>query len=230
MLLNPTALQALWLTLKLAAMATLLLVVIGLPLAGWLAESRSRFAAVLEALVGLPIVLPPTVIGFYLLIALAPGSPLGAGWIMLFGQPLAFSFAGLVAGSLLYSLPFAVQPFTAALKSVPANLREAAAALGASRRQRFWRVLVPAAMPGLLAGATLAFAHTLGEFGVVLMLGGNLAGETRVASIALYDEVQALNYPAAHALAATLLLISFSLLLTIAVLQRRLQRRWEGQA
>lgn len=218
--------QALWLTFRLAGLTTVLLVLIGLPLAGWLAESRGRLAGLVEALVGLPIVLPPSVLGFYLLLAFAPDAPLGAAWMRSFGHSLAFSFTGLVLGSLCYSLPFAVQPFTAAIKSVPAPLKEAAAALGASPRQRFWRVVAPAALPGLAAGVTLAFAHTLGEFGVVLMLGGNLPGETRVASIALYDQMQALHYNEAHTLAATLLMISFALLLVVGVLQRGLHRRW----
>jgi molybdate transport system permease protein len=218
--------QALWLTFQLAGITTVLLVACGLPLAGWLAHSRSRMAGVIEALVGLPIVLPPSVLGFYLLLAFSPAAPLGAGWQATFGHGLAFSFAGLVLGSFCYSLPFAVQPFTAAIKSVPAALTEAAAALGAGERQRFWRVAIPAALPGLAAGTTLAFAHTLGEFGVVLMLGGNLPGQTRVASLALYDQVQSLQYGAAHRLAATLLVMSFSLLLLVGLLQRRLQQRW----
>ncbi|WP_374348862.1 molybdate ABC transporter permease subunit [Chitinimonas sp.] len=219
--------QALWLTLQLASITTVLLIALGLPLAGWLAESRSRLAGVVEAVVGLPIVLPPSVLGFYLLLAFSPDAPLGAAWLGVVKHSLAFSFSGLVIGSLCYSLPFAVQPFTAAIKSVPSDLREAAAALGASPKQRFWRVLVPAALPGLAAGTTLAFAHTLGEFGVVLMLGGNLPGQTRVASLALYDRVQALDYQSAHMLAATLLVISFCLLLIVGLLQRRLRQRWE---
>jgi molybdate transport system permease protein len=218
--------QALWLTFRLAGITTTLLVLIGLPLAGWLAHSRSRMAGLVEAVVGLPIVLPPSVLGFYLLLAFSPDAPLGAGWQQLFGRGLAFSFSGLVLGSLCYSLPFAVQPFTAAINSVPTPLKEAAAALGASERARFWRVVIPAALPGLAAGVTLAFAHTLGEFGVVLMLGGNLPGETRVASLALYDQVQGLQYGAAHRLAATLLLIAFALLLLVSLLQRRLRQRW----
>lgn len=212
--------QALWLTVRLAFSATLILLLLGIPLAYWLNQSRWRGVALVETLISLPIVLPPTVIGFYLLILLAPQSPIGRFWLDTFGLSLTFSFAGLVVGSVLYSLPFAVQPFQAAFKGVDPDLVAAAAALGASPWQRFWRILLPAARRGIGVGVTLSFAHTMGEFGVVLMLGGNIPGETRVASIALYDEVQQLNYAAAHAYALVLLLVSFALLAAMNALQR----------
>lgn len=218
--LSPALWQSLWLTLRLAAISTVILVAIAVPLAGWLDRTRLRIAPWIEALVTLPIVLPPTVIGFYLLVAFAAGSPLGSGWQALFGSPLAFSFAGLVVGSVIYSLPFAVQPIQTAIRDVDAALIEAGCALGARPRQVFWRVIVPAARHGVLTGAALSFAHTMGEFGVVLMLGGNIPGATRVASIALYDETQTLNYPVAHAYALLLLAISFAMLMLIGALRR----------
>jgi molybdate transport system permease protein len=217
----PELWQSLWLTLRLASSATAVLLVLGLPVANWLNSTRFRGAAVLEALVGMPIVLPPTVIGFYLLILLSPQHPLGAFWLRLTGNTLTFSFSGLLVGSIVYSLPFAVGPFQAALKAVPAVYIEAMYALGATSRQVFWHVRLPMARRGVLAGATLCFAHTLGEFGVVLMLGGSIPGKTKVASIALYDEVQKLNYPLAYIYAGILAGFSFVLLLAIALLQRR---------
>jgi len=220
-LLSPALWQSLWLTLKLAGITTVLLGLIGLPIAWWLNRSRGRFAAFAEALVTLPIVLPPTVIGFYLLIAFSPQSPPGSWWVALTGAPLSFTFTGLVIASVIYSLPFAVQPFQAALRAVPSELLDASRASGATQWRTFWRVHLPLARRGIGAGLTLGFAHTLGEFGVVLMIGGSIAGETRVASIALYDEVQKLNYASAHAFAATLLVISFVLLVAVAMLQRR---------
>ena len=213
--------QALWLTVRLAFVSTFILLVAGIPLALWLNGRRSRLAAVLEALVTMPIVLPPTVIGFYLLVLFAPQRPIGGFWLRLTGDTLVFSFAGLVVGSVIYSLPFAVQPFQAAFKAVPKACVDAATNLGATRWHVFWTILLPLARRGVGVGATLSFAHTLGEFGVVLMLGGSIPGQTRVASIALYDEVQKLNYPQAHAYAVVLLAISFVLVLTMALLQRR---------
>ena len=212
--------QALWLTFRLAAVTTLVLFVLGLPLAYWLNRSRSRWIPFLEALVTLPIVLPPTVIGFYLLVAFSPQHPPGSWWFAATGSTLSFTFTGLVIGSVFYSLPFAVQPFQAALKGVSAELLQAGQTLGASALRVFFRVHLPLAQRGIAVGLTLAFAHTLGEFGVVLMIGGAIPDRTKVASIALYDEVQKLNYAAAHAFAAVLLLTSFVLLLTMAVLQR----------
>jgi molybdate transport system permease protein len=213
--------QSLALTLKLAAVTTVLLFFVALPLAHWLNTTRFRGAAFIEALVSLPIVLPPTVIGFYLLVIFAPQHFLGGLWQDITGHTLTFSFAGLVIGSMVYSLPFSVQPFQAALKGVPEHCIEAARTLGASPWRTFWRIRVPLAQRGLAVGATLTFAHTIGEFGVVLMLGGSIPGETRVASIALYDEVQKLNYANAHAFAAVLLALSFAMLLTVTFLQRR---------
>jgi molybdate transport system permease protein len=219
--LPPPLWQALWLTLRLAAVTTIVLGVLGLPLAHWLNTTRWRIAPALETLVSLPIVLPPTVIGFYLLVAFSPSHPPGSWWRAIAGEPLAFSFTGLVIASVFYSLPFAVQPFQAALRSVPRDLLDAGRALGAPPRRVFWRLHAPLAWRGIAAGLTLGFAHTLGEFGVVLMIGGSIPGVTRVASIALYDDVQALAYSEAHAFAATLLVIAFVLLLVVTLLQRR---------
>jgi molybdate transport system permease protein len=213
--------QALGLTVELAAVTTLILAVLGLPLAQWLNTSRSRFAPVAETLVALPIVLPPTVIGFYLLIAFSPAHPPGSWWVAMTGHSLAFTFGGLVVGSVIYSLPFAVQPFQAALKAVPRELLEASAAHGAPPWHVWTRVHLPLASRGIAAGLTLGFAHTLGEFGVVLMIGGSIPGVTKVASIALYDEVQNMDYRSAHAFAALLLAVSFLLILTATLLRRR---------
>ena len=214
-------LQSTALTLRLALTTTLLLLVAGLPLAHWLNTSERGWVPVVQTLVALPIVLPPTVIGFYLLVCFAPTHFPGSVWLRLTGSALSFSFGGLLVGSVLYSLPYAVQPFQAALKGVSPALLEAAAASGASPWRTFWRVHLPLARQGVLVGAALSFAHTVGEFGVVLMLGGNIPGQTRVASIALYDEVEKFNYPTAHLYALTLLLISGALLSVVTVLQRR---------
>lgn len=213
--------QSLWLTLRLAATTTVVLGVIGLPLAHWLNTTRWRLAPAIETLVALPIVLPPTVIGFYLLVAFSPDYLPGHWWRELTGAPLAFSFTGLVIASVFYSLPFAVQPFQAALRGVPRELLDAGATLGAPPWHVFARLHAPLAWRGIAAGLTLGFAHTLGEFGVVLMIGGAIPGVTKVASIALYDEVQALSYATAHAFAGTLLALSFILLLAVTLLQRR---------
>lgn len=216
--------QALGLTLKLAAITTCVLGLLGLPLAHWLNTTRWRIAPIIETLVTLPVVLPPTVIGFYLLVGFSPNHPPGSWWASAFGTPLAFSFTGLVIASVFYSLPFAVQPFQAALRGVPRELLDAGSALGAQPARVWLRVHLPLAWRGIAVGLTLGFAHTLGEFGVVLMIGGSIPGVTRVASIALYDEVQKLNYSAAHAFAAILLVLSFALLLVVTLLQRRQPR------
>jgi molybdate transport system permease protein len=213
--------QSLGLTLRLAAITTLVLGIVGLPLAHWLNRTRWRLAPVIETLVSLPIVLPPTVIGFYLLVGFSPNHPPGSWWRSVTGGPLAFSFTGLVIASVFYSLPFAVQPFQAALRAVPRELLEAGRALGATPFRVWLRLHLPLAWRGIAAGLTLGFAHTLGEFGVVLMIGGSIPGVTKVASIALYDEVQKLAYPQAHAFAALLLGLSFVLLLAVTLLQRR---------
>lgn len=213
--------EAFGLTIQLALTTTTLLLAIGIPLALWLNHDRRGRKIWIETLITLPIVLPPTVIGFYLLILFSPHHPIGSIWFQTTGKTLAFSFPGLVIGSVIYSLPFAVQPFQTAFRNVPLDCMEVAETLGASRWQRFWNIELPLARRGIMGGATLSFAHTMGEFGVVLMLGGSIPGATRVASIALYDEVQQLNYPAAHAYAAVLLLGSFALLSVVNWLNRR---------
>jgi molybdate transport system permease protein len=219
-------LDALKLSAELAALTTVVLLALGLPLAWWLATSRWRFKVVVEAVVALPLVLPPTVLGFYLLIGLGPHSPAGRAFAAVAGHPFPFSFGGLLVASVLYSLPFAVQPFAAALAGVDGRLVEASHALGVSPLGTFLRVSLPLAWPGVLAGAVLAFAHTLGEFGVVLMVGGNIPGVTRTLSVAIFDHVEALEYAAAHRTALLLLLVSFAVLLLVYALQRRTLVPW----
>jgi molybdate transport system permease protein len=214
-------LAALELSLALASLTTLALLALGLPLAWWLVASRRHWKLVVEAIVALPIVLPPTVLGFYLLVGLGPASALGRAWAAVAGRPFPFSFEGLLVASVLYSLPFAVQPFAAALGAVDGRLVEASHTLGVSRVGTFFRVLVPLSWSGILSGAILAFAHTLGEFGVVLMVGGNIPGRTRTLSIALFDHVEALEYGAANRTAALLLALSFGVLVVVNALQRR---------
>lgn len=204
--------QAVGLSIRLAATTTAVLVVVGMPLAYWIARSRRPWRPLVEALVALPLVLPPTVLGFYLLLAMGPSGPLGALWAGATGGRLSFSFEGLLIASVLYSLPFAVQPFSVAFAAVDGSLLEVSWTLGRSGFATFLRVVVPLSMTGILTGMVLAFAHTLGEFGVVLMVGGNIAGETRTVSIAIYDRVQALDYAGAAATALLLLLISFGVL------------------
>ena len=204
-----TDLQAVWLTALLAGTTTLLLMPLATPLAWWLVRSSSPARPVVEAVVALPLVLPPTVLGFYLLVILNPTAPVGAFWISITGQSLTFSFSGLVLASILYSLPFMVQPLATAFRSVPQETLEAAATLGASPWDQLVSVVLPAARRGFLTGSVLTFAHTVGEFGVVLMMGGNIPGETRVLSIAIYEHVETLNYDAAHAMALGLLVFSF---------------------
>lgn len=211
---------SLWLTIRLAAVVTVLLLVISVALGYWFSVSSWRGMMLVETLVNMPIVLPPTVIGFYLLALFAPDEPLGRLWLSITGTTLSFTFWGLVVGSILYSLPYAVQPVTAAFRSVERSHVDAAISMGATPWRAFWRITIPLSRRGLLTGAILAFAHTIGEFGVVVMLGGSIPGETRVASIALYDEVQKLNYPTAHTFAALLLVISFVLLFLLGLLQK----------
>ena len=201
--------QAVWLTALLAGTATLLLMPLATPLAWWLVRSSSPARSVVEAVVALPLVLPPTVLGFYLLVMLNPTAPVGAFWVSITGQSLTFSFSGLVLASILYSLPFMVQPLATAFRSVSQETLEAAATLGASPRDQLISVVLPAAKRGFLTGSVLTFAHTVGEFGVVLMMGGNIPGETRVLSIAIYEHVETLNFDAAHAMALGLLVFSF---------------------
>jgi molybdate transport system permease protein len=215
--------RVVWVTVKLAAAATLVLLIGGTPLAWWLARTRSRIRPLVEAVVALPLVLPPTVLGFYLLILLGPTGPIGRFWESLGGPRLVFSFPGLVVGSVLYSLPFVVQPLHNAFRAVPNRLLEAAATLRASPLDRFLTVVLPLARPGFLTAATLGFAHTVGEFGVVLMIGGNIPGRTEVLSIALFNHVEALQYLEAHLLAALLLVFSFGVLVTVYALNRRFE-------
>jgi molybdate transport system permease protein len=220
--------QAFRLTIELAVVVSAILFVIGLPLASWIAFSRWRWKFFVEALVALPIVLPPTVLGFYVLVALGSRSPLGRWWQSMTGHTLAFTFTGLVIGSILYSLPFAVQPFAASFSSVDRRLLGASATLGASPLRTFFRVVVPLSAPGLVTGVVLAFAHTMGEFGVVLMIGGNIPGVTRTVSIGIYDQAQASNYAAANAMALLLLVFCFGVLTFVYGLNRRTphQRAW----
>jgi molybdate transport system permease protein len=203
---------AIWLSAKLAGVTTLFLLVLGIPLAWWLASTRSRLRFVVETLVALPLVLPPTVLGFYLLAALGPRSPIGRLLDDSVGLRLAFSFWGLVIGSIVYSLPFAVQPFTAAFAGVDRRLIEASWSLGQSRLRTFARVVVPLSLTGIVAGAVISFAHTMGEFGVVLMIGGNIPGVTRTASIAIFEDVQAFDFTSAAWTSGVLLIISFGAL------------------
>jgi molybdate transport system permease protein len=220
-----TLLAPLTLSFQLAAITTLILILIGTPIAWWLARTSSRWKPFVQTTVALPIVLPPTVMGFYLLILLGPGGAIGGWWVELTGSTLTFSFAGLVIASCLYSLPFAVQPLVNAFESLGNRNLEAAWTLGASRLDAFFSVAVPLSLRGYLGAVVLSFAHTLGEFGVVLMVGGNIPGETRVISIAIYDQVESLNYSAAHQLSATLLVIAFVVLMVMFVANRRWHRR-----
>lgn len=210
----------LWLSLALATVTTIVLLVLGTPLAWWLSTTESRAKPVIEALTALPLVLPPTVLGFYFLILLGPAAPLGAFWVKLTGEALTFSFSGLVVASVIYSLPFMVQPLQNAFESIGRGPLEAAASLRASPTDAFFSVAVPLAKRGFLAAAVLAFAHTIGEFGVVLMVGGNIPGETRVLSIAIYEHVETLNYAEAHILSAGLLLFSFTVLFSVYAFMR----------
>ena len=210
-----------WLTLQLAAAVSVILLALGLPIAYWIVFSRWRWKFLVEALVALPIVLPPTVLGFYVLVALGPHSPLGRLWISLTGHTLAFTFTGLVIGSILYSLPFAVQPFAASFASVDRKLIAASSTLGASPLRTFFRIIVPLSLPGLITGAALSFAHTMGEFGVVLMVGGNIPGVTRTVSIDIFDRVQASDYAGANQTALLLLILCFALLAIVYGLNRK---------
>lgn len=222
--------QALSLTLRLAALVSVLLVCLGLPLAYWITFSKWRWKFLVESVVALPLVLPPTVLGFYLLVALGPRSLLGRWWQAETGHTLAFTFEGLVLGSILYSLPFAVQPFAAAMESVDPRILAASAVLGASRRRTFFRIIAPLSMAGIVTGLVLSFAHTLGEFGVVLMIGGNIPGRTRTVSIDIYDRVQGLDYAAANQTALVLLVISFLVLACVYGMNRQVWRTWPGKS
>ncbi len=214
-------LSALWLTFRLAFLVTLILLIIGTPLAWWLANTKTRLKPVVEAIVALPLVLPPTVLGFYLLIVFNPNAAIGGFWLSVTGDTLAFSFAGLVIASVVYSLPFAIQPLQSAFESVAEGVMEAAASLRASPLDAFFTVAAPLSVRGFLTAAVLSFAHTLGEFGVVLMVGGAIPGETRVVSIAIYEQVETLRYGEAHALSLILLAFSFAVLMFVYVFNRR---------
>nr|WP_277611183.1 molybdate ABC transporter permease subunit [Microbulbifer celer] len=214
-------LAAIWLTLRLATTVTLLLLLLGTPLALWLASTRSRLKGPVSALVALPLVLPPTVLGFYLLLFMGPSGPMGKLTEALGLGTLPFTFWGLVVASLLYSLPFVVQPIQNAIEAQGKRPAEVAATLSAGPWDRFWHVTLPLAKPGILTASVLGFAHTVGEFGVVLMIGGNIPGETRVASVQIYDHVEALEYTQAHWLSATMILFSFAVLLLLYRLQQR---------
>jgi len=213
--------QAFLLTGRLAVMVSAVLLAIGLPMAYWITFSGWRWKFVVEAVVALPLVLPPTVLGFYLLTAFGNASAFGRWWQGITGHPLAFTFSGLVVASILYSLPFAVQPFAASFASVDRGLIAASSSLGASRWRTFWRVILPLSIPGVITGAVLSFAHTVGEFGVVLMIGGNIPGVTRTVSIDIYDRVQAAEYAAARQTSLLLLIFSFVVLSLVYALNRR---------
>jgi molybdate transport system permease protein len=214
-------LRAIGLTAALASVTTALLLVLGAPLAWWLARTRTRARPVVEAVVALPLILPPTVLGFYLLVALGPQGPIGAAWESLGGPRLVFSFPGLVIGSMLYSLPFVVQPLQTAFAAIPARLLDAATLLRARPLDRFFSVALPLSRRGVLTAVVLGFAHTVGEFGVVLMIGGNIPGRTQVLSIALYNHVERVEYASAHLLAAVMLAFSFVVLLAVYAFNRR---------
>lgn len=213
--------QTFWLTLQLAVAVSVILLLLGVPIAYWIAFSRWRWKFLVEALVALPIVLPPTVLGFYVLVALGPHSPVGRWWISLTGHTLAFTFTGLVIGSILYSLPFTVQPVAASFAAVEPKLLAASATLGASPVRTFARVIAPLSIPGIITGAALTFAHTMGEFGVVLMVGGNIPGVTRTVSIDIYDRVQSSDYAGANQTALALLVLCFLLLAIVYGLNRK---------
>jgi len=211
-----------WLSIQLALVTTVVLVLIGTPIAWWLSQTKLRWKPAVQAVVAMPIVLPPTVLGFYLLILLGPEGAIGSWWVQLTGSALTFSFTGLVVASCVYSLPFAVQPMQNAFEALPRQYLERAWTLGASRLDAFFSIAVPLSVRGFVSGIVLSFAHTLGEFGAVLMVGGNIPGETRVVSIAIYDHVESLNYAAAHRM--SLLLIAFAFVVLAAMFA--INRRW----
>lgn len=213
--------NAIWLTFKLASVVTLLLLLVGTPIAWWLSQTQSRWKGVISAVVSLPLVLPPTVLGFYLLVAMGPNGPVGQFTQMLGLGTLPFTFGGLVVASVLYSLPFVVQPIQNAMEALGKRPLEVAATLGASPRDAFFTVVLPLARPGFITATILGFAHTVGEFGVVLMIGGNIPGVTRVISVQIYDHVEAMNYNQAHWLSASMVAFSFIVLLALYSFNRR---------
>ena len=214
------------LSLQLGLCTTLLLLILSLPIAYWLSSTDSRLKPIVETVVSMPLVLPPTVIGFYLLIAFSPANAFGAWIDKYLGLQFVFSFEGLVLASIIYSLPFMVHPLQSGLSGLPRQLKEVSYVLGKSKLETLFRVLLPNIKPSILTGIVLAFAHTLGEFGVVLMIGGNIPGETRVASIAIYDEVEALNYSQAHFYSIVLIVLAFSILLLIYFINSSYSKRW----
>jgi len=218
--------QALWLTLRLDFVVCVLLLVIGIPIAFWLAFTRWRWKFLIEAIVAMPLILPPTVLGFYLLIALGPRSPLGRLYNSISGSGLPFTFSGLVIASIVYSLPFMVQPLASAFSAVDPKVLAASEVLGASQLRTFFRVILPLSISGLLTGLVLTFAHTLGEFGVVLMVGGNIPGVTRTVAVSIYDNVQALDYAAAGQTSLFLLIASFLILAAVYATNRRGSLAW----
>jgi molybdate transport system permease protein len=221
--------DALLLSFRLAASVAMILLAIGMPVAYWLAYSGWRGKFLVESVVALPLVLPPTVLGFYALVAMGPRGTLGKLWMALFGHGLAFTFAGLILASVVYSFPFAVQPLMASFESVDRKLLEASAVLGAGSLRTFWRVILPLSLPGVVTAVVLSFAHTLGEFGVVLMVGGNLAGVTRTVSIDIYDRVQSLEFGEANRMALVLLAISFTVLSVVYAVNRRVWTPWPAK-
>ena len=220
-MLNEYDLSALLVTIKLASITTVILILVGTPIAWWLSQTRFKFKAVIEAIIALPLILPPTVLGFYLLMTLGTNGPIGNFLESLGGSSIAFTFTGLVVGSVIYSLPFVVQPLQNSFGSIGKQPMEVAATLGASQLDRFFTVAVPLARSGFITASVLGFAHTVGEFGVVLMIGGNIPGETGVLSIAIYDHVEAMEYGQAHILAGGLLVLSFVMLLIVYIFNRR---------
>jgi molybdate transport system permease protein len=220
-MLNEYDLSALLVTIKLASITTVILILVGTPIAWWLSQTRFKFKAVIEAIIALPLILPPTVLGFYLLMTLGTNGPIGNFLESLGGSSIAFTFTGLVVGSVIYSLPFVVQPLQNSFGSIGKQPMEVAATLGASKLDRFFTVAVPLARSGFITASVLGFAHTVGEFGVVLMIGGNIPGETGVLSIAIYDHVEAMEYGQAHILAGGLLVLSFIMLLVVYMFNRR---------
>lgn len=221
MLLTPDNLQALWLTFQVAALTTLILLLLATPLAWWLARSRAWLARPVGALVALPLVLPPTVLGFYLLVALGPNGPLGQAMLAVGLPTLPFTFAGLVVASVVYSLPFMVQPILNSMQALGERPLEVAASLRASPLDTFFKVVLPLCRPGIVTGCIMSFAHTVGEFGVVLMMGGNIPGVTRVVSVQIFDHVEALEYADAHRLSAVMLVFAFVVLLALQVYNAR---------
>ena len=221
--------QAIWLTIKLASLTTVLLLIFATPLAWWLAFSRARFKPVIEAVTALPLILPPTVLGFYFLILLGPNQGIGKWWFDLTGSTLTFSFSGLVIASMVYSLPFVVQPLANAFAAMGTKPLEEAANLGASPLDRFFNVALPLSNRGILTASVLGFAHTVGEFGVVLMVGGNIPGQTRLISISIFESVETLDFASAHIMSASLIAFSFVVLLIIFMLNRRTAVMGTGQ-